>query len=143
MKKYRFFLNFHGPELIISNRIQSGIITTISPKGPCFQQKKIRVLRSALAQGKQKKHARLSIFFLWSWTILYILCSVLKTISVVLFMIKISPQNFTNFNAKFGSKVEIRWKLDESRWFFLYNSKVSSYLLGHILLFWKVMMPAI
>ncbi len=34
----------------------------------------------------------------------------LETLWVALFMIKISPQNFLNFVAKFGSKVEICWK---------------------------------
>ncbi len=34
----------------------------------------------------------------------------LETLWVVLFTIKIPPQNFTNFIAKFGSKVEISWK---------------------------------
>ncbi len=37
--------------------------------------------------------------------------SVLETLWVVLFMIKFPPQNFTNFIAKFGFKVEICWKL--------------------------------
>ncbi len=69
--------------------------------------------------------------------------SALETLWVALFMIKISPQNFTNFTDKFGSKVDISWKLEEFRWNFLNNSEVSSYLLGHILLFWKVSMPAI
>ncbi len=36
--------------------------------------------------------------------------SVLETLWVVLFMIKFSPQNFTNFIAKFGFKIEICWK---------------------------------
>ncbi len=56
----------------------------------------------------------------------------LETLWVALFMIKISRQNFMNFIVKFGSKVEICWK-----------SEVSSYLLGHILLFWKNTIPAI
>jgi hypothetical protein len=67
----------------------------------------------------------------------------LETLWVALFMVKISPQNFTNFIAKFGSKVEICWKLDGYTREFSNNSEVSSNLLGHILLFWKVTMPAI
>jgi hypothetical protein len=35
------------------------------------------------------------------------------------------------------------WKLEELKWNFLNNSEVSSYLLGHILLFWKVTMQTI
>ncbi len=68
---------------------------------------------------------------------------ILEMLWVVLSIIKNLPQNFWNFIAKFGSKVEIRWKLGKSRWFFLNNSEVSSYLLGHILLFWNVTMQAI
>jgi hypothetical protein len=69
--------------------------------------------------------------------------SVLETLWVALCMIKISPQYFTNFTAKFGSKVDISWKLEEFRWIFINNSKVSGNLLRHTLLFWKVSMPAI
>jgi hypothetical protein len=58
-------------------------------------------------------------------------------------MIKVSPQNFLNFTAKFGPKAEICWKLEELNWIMLNNFKVSSYLLEHILLIWKVMRPAI
>ncbi len=50
-----------------------------------------------------------------------------------------------NFIVEFGSKVEIGWK--SARYIvhkeFLNNSEASSYLLGHILLFWKVTLPAI
>ncbi len=52
MKKYGFF-DFHGPELIIYNHIQDGIMTMVNPKGPPFQQKKIRVLRSTIARDIQ------------------------------------------------------------------------------------------
>ncbi len=45
-----------------------------------------------------------------------------------------------NFIVKFGSKAEICWKLEELKWILLNNSEVSSYLFGHILLFWKVAM---
>jgi hypothetical protein len=38
---------------------------------------------------------------------------ILETLLVVLFMIKISPENFTNIIAKFGSKVEICLKSAE------------------------------
>jgi hypothetical protein len=61
--------------------------------------------------------------------------SVLETLLVVLYMIKISLQNLWNFIVKFGSKAEICWKLEELKQNFLNNSEVSSYLLGHILLF--------
>ncbi len=69
--------------------------------------------------------------------------SILETLWVAFYMIKILPQNFTKFVAKFGSKVEICWKLRGLNWILSNNSKVSSYLLGHILLIWKVMMQAI
>jgi Holliday junction resolvase len=58
-------------------------------------------------------------------------------------MIKMTAQNLWNFIVKFGSKAEICWKLEELKWIFLNNSEVSSYLLGHILLFWKVTMQTI
>jgi hypothetical protein len=67
----------------------------------------------------------------------------LETLLVALSMIKIWTKNFWNFIAKFGSEVEISWKLRGLKWHFSNNSEVSSYLLGHILLFWKVMMQAI
>jgi hypothetical protein len=57
-------------------------------------------------------------------------------------MIKILPQNFTKLVVKFGSKAEISWKFEELKWILLDNSEVSSNLLGHILLFWKVTMQA-
>jgi hypothetical protein len=66
--------------------------------------------------------------------------SVLETLRVVDYTIKIWTQNFWNFIVKFGSKVEICWKLEELYRIMLNNSEVSSYLLGHILLFWKVTM---
>ncbi len=53
--------------------------------------------------------------------------SALKSSLVVDYTIKISPQNFPKFIAKFGSKVEISWKLEEFRWIFINNSEVSSY----------------
>jgi hypothetical protein len=40
------------------------------------------------------------------------------------------------------NKAEICWKLEELKWILLNNSEVSSYLLEHILLFWKVNMQA-
>jgi hypothetical protein len=55
---------------------------------------------------------------------------------------KTSAQNFLNFIAKIGSKVEICWKMEGIWWSLLNNSEVLSYLLGHILLFWKVTMQA-
>jgi hypothetical protein len=69
--------------------------------------------------------------------------SILETLWVVLSIIKKFSTNFLNFIVKFGSKVEISWKLEDLKWKILNNSKVSSYLLGHILLFWKVTMQAI
>jgi hypothetical protein len=66
--------------------------------------------------------------------------SVLETLRVVDYTIKIWTQNFWNFIVKFGSKVEMCWKLEELNRIMLNNSEVSSYLLGHILLFWKVTM---
>jgi hypothetical protein len=69
--------------------------------------------------------------------------SVLESLLVALSVIKIWTQNFSNFIAKFGSKVEISWKLRGLKWHFANNSEVSSYFLGHILLFWKVMMQTI
>jgi hypothetical protein len=42
-----------------------------------------------------------------------------------------------NFIVKFGFKAEICWKLEELKRNFSNNSEVSSYLLGHILLFLK------
>ncbi len=47
-----------------------------------------------------------------------------------------------NFIVKFGSKVESCWKLVELKWIFSNNSEVSSYLLGHILIFCQVTMQA-
>ncbi len=78
-------------------------------------------------------HKIQDIFSLRGW--------ILKTLLVALFMIKISSQFSWNFIAKFGYKLEISWKLEELKWFLSNNSEVSSYLLGHILLFWKVTMP--
>jgi hypothetical protein len=68
--------------------------------------------------------------------------SVLETLFVVDYMIKISAQNSFNFIVKFDSKAEICWKFEYLKWIFLDNSEVSSYLMGHILLFWKVTMQA-
>jgi hypothetical protein len=64
--------------------------------------------------------------------------SVVETLLVEDSTTKMTVQNFWNFIAKFGSKVQICWKLEELKWNFLNNSEVSSYFLGHILLFWKV-----
>ncbi len=61
--------------------------------------------------------------------------SVLETLWVPLCMIKNLSQNFTNFIVKFGTKAEISWKLEDLKRIFSNNSEVSSYLLGHILLF--------
>ncbi len=69
--------------------------------------------------------------------------SFLETLLVVDSMIKISAKSLSNFIAKLGSKAEICWKLKELKWNFWNNSEVSSYLMGHILLFWKVMMQTI
>ncbi len=82
-----------------------------------------------------------NIFGLRGWILMN--DGILETLWVALSIIKNSPQNFTNFITKFGSKVEISWNLEEVKWIFLYSSKVSSYLLGHILLFWKDTMQAI
>jgi hypothetical protein len=68
--------------------------------------------------------------------------SVLETLLVVDYTIKISAQNFTKLIVKFGSKVEICWKLEELNRIMLNNSEVSRNLLGHILLFWKDTMQA-
>jgi hypothetical protein len=68
--------------------------------------------------------------------------SVLETLLVVDYTIKIWTQNCWNFIVKFGSKAEICWKLEELKWILFNNSEVSSYLLGRILLFWKVSMQA-
>ncbi len=54
-----------------------------------------------------------------------------------------TAQNLWNFIVKFGSKAEICWKLEELNRDFLNNSQVSSNLLGHILLFWKVTIQTI
>ncbi len=69
--------------------------------------------------------------------------SVLETLLVVDYTIKIKAQNLWNFIVKFGPKAEICWKLEELKWNFSNNSEVSSYLLGLILLFWKVTMQTI
>jgi hypothetical protein len=69
--------------------------------------------------------------------------SVLETLLVVDSSIKMTAQNLWNFIVKIGSKSEICWKLEELKWNFLNNSEVSSYLLGHVLLFWKVTMQTI
>jgi hypothetical protein len=61
--------------------------------------------------------------------------SVLETLLVVDSTTKITAQNLWNLIAKFGSKPEICWKLEKLKWHFSNNSEVSSYLLGHILLF--------
>ncbi len=68
--------------------------------------------------------------------------SVLETLLVVDYTIKISAQNLMNFIVKFGTKVEICWKMKDLKWIFLNNSEVSRNLLGHILLFWKNTMQA-
>ncbi len=69
--------------------------------------------------------------------------SVLETLLVVDYMIKMTAQSLSNFIVKFGSKAEVCSKLEELKWNFLNNSEVSSYLLGHILLFWKVTMQTV
>jgi hypothetical protein len=69
--------------------------------------------------------------------------SVLETLLVVDSTTKMTAQNLLNFVVKFGSKSEFCWKLEELKRNFLNNSEVSSYLLGHILLFWKVTMQTI
>jgi hypothetical protein len=69
--------------------------------------------------------------------------SILETLLVEDSTTKMTAQNLWNFVVKFGSKAEIFWKLEELIRNFLNNSEVSSYLLGHILLFWKVTMQAI
>ncbi len=69
--------------------------------------------------------------------------SVLETLLVVDSTNKITAQNLWNFIVKFGSNAKICWKLEELNRDFLNNSEVSSYLLGHILLFWKVTMQKI
>ncbi len=68
--------------------------------------------------------------------------SVLVTLLVEDYTIKISAQNFTKLIVKFGSKAEICWKLEELNRIMLNNSEVTRNLLGHILLFWKVTMQA-
>jgi hypothetical protein len=61
--------------------------------------------------------------------------SVLETLLVVDSTNKMTAQNFKNFIVKFGFKAEICRKLEELKWDFSNNSEVSSFLLGHILLF--------
>jgi hypothetical protein len=61
--------------------------------------------------------------------------SVFEMLLVVDYTTKMSAQNLRSFIAKFGSKAEICWNLEELNRDFLNNSEVSSYLLGHILLF--------
>jgi hypothetical protein len=47
-EKFRFFY-FSGPELIVSTRIQGGIISTMSSRVPPFQQKNKQVPQGAPA----------------------------------------------------------------------------------------------
>jgi hypothetical protein len=54
--------------------------------------------------------------------------SVLETLLVVLYMIEIWTQNLWNFIAKFGSKAEICWKLEELNRDFLNNYKITNEL---------------
>ncbi len=54
--------------------------------------------------------------------------SVLETLWVVDYTIKISVQNLSNFIVKFGSKAEICWKFEELNRIMLNNSEVSGYL---------------
>jgi hypothetical protein len=61
--------------------------------------------------------------------------SILETLLVVNSKTKMTAQNLWIFIGKFGSKAEICSKLKELKWNFSNNSDVSSYLLGHILLF--------
>jgi hypothetical protein len=61
--------------------------------------------------------------------------SVLETLVVLDSTTKMAAQNLWNFIAKVGSKAEICRKFEELKWNFLNNFEVSSYLLGHILLF--------
>jgi hypothetical protein len=68
--------------------------------------------------------------------------SVLETLLVVDYTIKIWTKIFWNLIVKFGSKAEICWKLEGLNRIMLNNSEVSSYLLGQILLFWKDTMQA-
>jgi hypothetical protein len=69
--------------------------------------------------------------------------SVLETLLVVDYTIKITAQNLWNLIAKFGSKAEICRKLEELKLILFNNTEVSSYLLGHILLFCKATMQNI
>ncbi len=80
------------------------------------------------------RHQTVNITDIGGWNLMQ--SSVLERLWVVFYMIK----NLTNFTVKFGSKSEICRKLEELKRIFLNNSEVSSYLLGHILLFWKVKM---
>ncbi len=68
--------------------------------------------------------------------------SVLETLLVVDYTIKLSVKKFWNFVTKFVSKVEICWKLKDLKWIFLNNCEVSRNLFKHIKLFWKVTMQA-
>jgi hypothetical protein len=61
--------------------------------------------------------------------------SVLETLLVVNSTNKMTAQNLWNFIVKFGSKAEICLKIRELNRDFSNNCEVSSYLLGHILLF--------
>ncbi len=47
--------------------------------------------------------------------------SVFKTLLVVDYTIEIWTQNLMNFIVKFGTKVEICWKLKDLKWIFLNN----------------------
>jgi hypothetical protein len=47
--------------------------------------------------------------------------SVLETLLVVDYTIEIWTQNLLNFIVKFGSKVEICWKLKDPKWNFSNN----------------------
>ncbi len=87
------------------------------------------------------RHSINDIFWSSGWILMQ--GSVLETLLVVDYIIKISSKSLSSFIVKFGSTAEICWKLEELKWHFLNNSEVSSYLLGHILLFWKVTMQTI
>jgi hypothetical protein len=61
--------------------------------------------------------------------------SVLETLLVIDSTTKMTAQNLWILIVKFGPKAEICRKLEELKWNFLNNSKISIYLLGHMLLF--------
>ncbi len=66
----------------------------------------------------------------------------LESLWVALFMIKISPQNFFGFRCQIWLQIWNLLKIVRVHKEFSNNSEVASYLLRHILFFWKVMMKA-